>query len=82
MSTTTIRVTSETHEILRTLAGQENLPIQSLVHMAVSEYRRRQILEAGNLAYAALRAEPAALAEELEERAAWDVTLSDGLDAE
>jgi len=53
-----------------------------LVHKAVSEYRRRQILEAGNLANAALRAEPAALAEELEERDAWDVTLADGLDAE
>jgi len=53
-----------------------------LVHKAVSQYRRRQILKAGNLPYAALRAEPAALAEELEERAAWDVTLSDGLDAE
>lgn len=82
MSTTTIRVTPETHDILRTLAGQENLPIQSVVHKAVSEYRRRQILAQGNAAYAALRADPASWAEELEERQAWEATLADGLDGE
>jgi len=82
MPTTTIRVTPETHEILRELAGQENLPIQSLVHKAVAEYRKRQILAQGNLAYAALRADPAAWAEELEERAAWEATVADGLEGE
>ncbi len=82
MPTTTIRVTPETHEILRELAGQENLPIQSLVHKAVSEYRKRQILTQGNLAYAALRADPNAWAAELEEAAAWEATLADGLEGE
>lgn len=68
--------------MLRALAGQENLPIQSVVQKAVSEYRRRQMLVQGNEAYAALRADPGAWAEELEERQAWEATLADGLDAE
>ncbi len=82
MSTTTIRVTPETHDILRTLAGHENTSIQAVVHKAVSEYRRRQILEQGNVAYAALRADPAAWAEEMKERQAWEATLADGLEGE
>ena len=82
MSTTTIRVTPETHDTLRALAGQENVSIQSVVHRAVSEYRRRRVLTQGNAAYAALRADPAAWAAELEERQAWEATLADGLDGE
>ena len=45
------------------------------------EYRRR-LLEATNQAYAALRADPVAWAEECAEREAWDVTLLDGLEPE
>ncbi len=82
METTTIRVTPQTHEILRSLAGLENTSIQAMVHKAVWEYRRRQILLQGNAAYAALQADPTAWAEELEERQAWETTLSDGLDRE
>jgi predicted transcriptional regulator len=82
MQTTTIRVTPETHAILRSLAGSENTSIQVIVQKAVSEYRRRQILLQGNAAYAALQADPVAWAEELEERRAWETTLSDGLDSE
>lgn len=82
MSTTTIRVTPKTHEILRELAGQEKPPIQALVQKAVSEYRKRQILAQGNLAYAALRADSAAWAEEVEERAAWEATVADQLKGE
>lgn len=82
MPTTTIRVTPETHDILRAFAGEEKLPIQSVVHKAVSEYRRRQILTQGNAAYAALRADSEAWAEELGERKAWEATLADGLDGE
>lgn len=68
--------------MLRALAGQEDIPIQAVVHKAVSAYRRKQILEQGNAAYAALRADPAAWAEEMEERQDWETTLADGLDGE
>jgi hypothetical protein len=43
------------------------------------EYRRR-MLEETNRAYAALRADPLAWAEECAERAIWDITLQDGLE--
>jgi len=40
---------------------------------------RKRILEAANAGFTALRNNPSAWAEELEERHAWDSTLSDGL---
>ena len=79
-TTTTIRVTQETQELLRTLALQEDESIQSVVRKAVFQYSRRRLLQQGNEAYARLRADPGAWAEELEERRAWESTLSDGLD--
>lgn len=68
--------------MLRALSGEENISIESVVQKAVSEYRRRQMLVHGNAAYAALRADPAAWAAELEERQAWEATLADGIDTE
>ena len=64
------------------MAQQEHTSIQTVVQKAVSEYRRRRILEQGNDAYAILRADPSAWAEELEERRAWEATLGDGLNGE
>lgn len=45
----------------------------------IEEYRRKKFLERVNPAFAALRNNPQAWKHEQEERAAWDVTLSDGL---
>lgn len=42
--------------------------------------RRSRMIEAANAAYAAMRNDPVAWQEELDERRAWDVTLADGLD--
>jgi len=47
--------------------------------MMISEHERRAFLEGCNADYARLRADPDAWREELEERAAWDCTLMDGL---
>lgn len=46
------------------------------------EERRRQFWEKFNAAYTALREDPEAWKEELEERALWEATLADGLDEE
>ena len=54
------------------------VPIMDLL-TAEEAYRRRRMLEQTNAAYAALRADPQRWAEELEERAAWDATLADGM---
>jgi len=53
--------------------------MQEVVERAVEQYRRQRLLAATNAAYAALQADPAALRALKEERAAWDVTLTDGL---
>jgi hypothetical protein len=43
---------------------------------------RRRMLEQANRAYAALRADPEAWAEELEERRAWEATLADDIEGD
>ena len=79
MSTTTIRVSAKTHRILTLLAQSQQESITDLVDAAVEIYRRQRLLHETNAAYAALRADPAAWAEEQEERAIWDGTVGDGL---
>jgi len=79
MSTTTIRVSARTHDMLRELARTAGASMQEVVERAVEQYRRQRLLAATNAAYAALQADPAALRALKEEQAAWDVTLTDGL---
>ena len=81
MSTTTVRLSKETHQGLRQIALTEGKSIQTVLEGLVSDYRRRRMLEEGNRAYAALRQDPQAWAEEMDERSAWESTLSDGLKA-
>jgi hypothetical protein len=49
---------------------------------ALEDYRRKLFLAEANAAYAAPRSNPGEWQAELEERAEWDATLSDGLDDE
>ena len=80
VSTTTIRVSVKTHNTLRDLARTIGAPMQEILEQAVEQYRRQRLLAATNAAYAALRADPEAWQALKEERAAWDVTLADGLE--
>jgi hypothetical protein len=80
MSTTTIRVSQQTHAVLREMAGQSGMSILQVLETAVAAYRRQQQLEALNAAYAAVREDPAAWSQLQEERSAWDATLLDGLE--
>ena len=79
MSSTTVRLSKETHQVLRQIALTEGKSIQTILERFVSDYRRRMMLEAGNRANAALRRDPKKCAEEMEERKAWENTLADGL---
>jgi hypothetical protein len=76
----TVRVTEKTRAVLRALARERDVPIHEAVERAVELYRRQQVLEATNAAYAALRADSPAWQELEEERGIWDVTLADGLE--
>jgi predicted transcriptional regulator len=83
MATTTIRVSTETRNLLNHLARSSGSSMQQVLEVALEQYRRRQFLEALNAAYAARQADPQARteeAEEAEELAVWDTTLADGLD--
>jgi hypothetical protein len=80
MSTTTIRVSEKTRDILHKLAREVGVPMADVVERAIEQFRRQHILEAANAQYAALRADPAAWAEVQAERGAWDSTLADGLE--
>jgi len=79
-ATTTIRVSRRTRDVLQALAEQYGSSMQAVLEEAVDLLEGQRLLEATNEAYAALRANPAAWQELQEERAEWDVTLSDGLE--
>ncbi len=80
MPSTLVRVSARTHEALRELAAQSGETMQAILDKAVEDYQRQRFFDELNAGYAALRADPKAWQEELEERAAWDVTLLDGLE--
>lgn len=80
MSTTTIRVPTKTKETLHILACTAGLSMQQVLDQALEVYRRQQLLEATNAAYAALRLNAKAWHEFEEERRDWDATLADGLE--
>lgn len=82
MATTTIRVSTETRDLLNRLARTSGTSMQQVLEAALEQYRRRQFLEALNSAYAASRTDPELQAADVEERALWDATLLDGLDDE
>src|SRR5437762_11572268 len=82
MAATTVRMSEETREKLRDLAHQEHESMQTILDKAVEAYRLQLFWDQVTDAYAALRADPEAWAEELAERKLWEATLMDGLEDE
>jgi hypothetical protein len=80
MSSVSVRIASQTHQVLKQLAAQGGRSLQETIEDAVEAYRRRLVLEEANAAYAALRADPQAWQEEIEERELWDQSLLDGIE--
>jgi len=62
------------------MAQSSGRSMQDIMEEAVAAYQGRQLLEATNAAYAALKDNPEAWLELQEERADWDITLDDGLE--
>jgi Asp-tRNA(Asn)/Glu-tRNA(Gln) amidotransferase A subunit family amidase len=79
---TNVRISKHSIEALRDLAKARSVSMQEILDQAIEAYQRQKYLEDVNTAYAALRDNPRAWAEEQEERSAWDLTLADGLDRE
>ncbi len=80
-TTTTIRVSTHTHNLLRELAQRSGMSMQSVLEHALEQYRRQQFIEIANAAYAALRADADAWDDLERERLDWDQTLADGLES-
>ena len=80
MATTTMRVSEQSIKTLRMLSVDEKTTMQAVLDKAIEVYRRKRFFEQANAAYAALRADPVAWAEEMAEREEWDCTLMDGID--
>lgn len=79
MAAPTVRINEKTLSDLRELAKRTGQSIQAVLDHAIEEYRRKMFLEEANAAFATLRKNSKAWAQEEKERAEWDVTLSDGL---
>ncbi len=78
--TSTVTIGDTFYKILAELSESSGKSIQAVLEQAIEQYRRQQFLEAANQAYIALRNNPEAWQEELEERSLWDITLEDGLE--
>ena len=79
MGSTTVRISEETRAKLRELAASTGEPMQRVLDRAVDAYRRSRFFADLDSAYASLRADPVAWAEELEERAELEGALADDL---
>lgn len=80
MAGANVRISADTHVILRKLALDEGLPMQSVLDKAIERYRRERFLRGANADFARLKKDSKAWKEELAERRLWDRTSSDGLD--
>lgn len=82
MSSVNIRISSNSYQILKTLAQNKGQSMQSIIDQAIEDLRRRKMLEATNSAFSALKADKEVWAEETEERELWENTLLDGIEKE
>lgn len=76
-STTTMRVAVSDRDAASELAREQGRSQMEIVHEAIELYRRQHMLAAMNAGFAALRGDAAAWHDELVERNAWDVVLTD-----
>ena len=81
MPSTTVRISDTSRKLLGELAGQEGVSMHVILEKALEMYRRRRFLEDVNAAYATVRHDQQAWEALQQERATWDTTLGDGLDA-
>ena len=73
----TIRITTETHNMLSELRQTTGMSIQTILERAVDIYRRQQMLMALNAAYAAFQSDEVAWDELEAERHEWDTMHND-----
>lgn len=77
-----VRVSPDTHELLRLLANEAGKPMQEIIDRAVEEYRRSSFLRGLNEDFRVLRGDDTAWKSHQEEISEWEATVADGLDDE
>lgn len=80
MASTKVRVSAETHDVLRKLAAATGEPLGRVLERAVESYRREQFFAELDAAYERLQADPVAWKDHLAEQVELEGTLADGLD--
>lgn len=78
MSTSQVRISENTHLAIKGIASQTGETMQGVVERAVERYRRDLFLDDLNRDFGALKEKEADWSAELQERIAWDATLTDG----
>jgi hypothetical protein len=79
-TSSTIRVSRSTHELLRDLAANSNTTIRAVVDEAVQDLQRKRFWADFNAVCEAIQADPVAWANLRREDADWEETLADGLE--
>lgn len=79
MTHTTVRITEETRDLLRSLAEEEGASMQAVLSRALEAYRRQRFIAEVNAGYAKLREEPSAWQTLEADRKVLEATIGDGL---
>ncbi len=77
MAGATVRIREKTKILLQELAAETGKPMQTILDLAIDDYRRYRFLQEANEAYAALRKNPKGWKAELSERKEWEATIGD-----
>lgn len=80
--TTTIRISTSSHEILKEESATSGRSMQAVLEDAIEHYRRQRFVQEVNAAYSRVREDALAWGEIVEERNAWEGSVGDGLDDE
>jgi len=80
MQSTIVRVTQDTHTLLRAISKQTGETMQSILEEVVRERHKALFWEATDAAFASLKADKEAWNDMVSERKDWDETLSDGME--
>ena len=82
VQTQIIAISETTHQLLQELAELENTSAQVVLDRALENYQRELFWRRTNDAFAVLKADPEAWAEEISERELWEQTIADGVEQE
>lgn len=80
MANATVKIDAESYAKLRATSDETGKPMIEVLASAIDAYSRQAFLDGLNADFAALRTDAQKWKAEREERAAWEATLSDGLD--